>query len=112
MERSRSYLIFLDSFSHFLFQASQYATHISCQAPRVEIVAALEEAMTSLLATFRQRNNGTMPQHLVVYRAGVGDGQFNEVLDRELPCIQNALAAMVSSSLSFQTYQVLGCSNN
>jgi hypothetical protein len=51
-----------------------------------------------------------MPQHVVVYRDGVGDGQFNEVLDRELPCIQNALAAMVTSltrmikflSISFQ----------
>jgi eukaryotic translation initiation factor 2C len=52
--------------------------------------------MTSLFQTFRQRNNGTMPQHVVVFRDGVGDGQFNEVLDRELPCIQNALAAMVS----------------
>ena len=39
-----------------------------------------------------------MPEHIVVYRDGVGDGQFNEVLDRELPCIQNALAAMVSAS--------------
>jgi eukaryotic translation initiation factor 2C len=75
-------------------QASQYVTHISSQAPRVEIVAALEEAMSSLFATFRQRNKGAMPQHVVVYRDGVGDGQFNEVLDRELPCIQNALSAM------------------
>ena len=61
----------------------------------VEIVAALEEAMISLFTTFRQRNNGTMPHHVVVYRDGVGDGQFNEILDRELPCIQNALASMV-----------------
>lgn len=36
-----------------------------------------------------------MPQHVVVYRDGVGDGQFNEILDRELPCIQNALASLV-----------------
>ena len=59
------------------------------------MVAALEEAMTNLLTTFGQRNNGKMPEHIVVYRDGVGDGQFEEVLDRELPCFQNALAAMV-----------------
>jgi hypothetical protein len=41
-----------------------------------------------------------MPQHVVVFRDGVGDGQFNEVLDRELPCIQNALAGMVRFALS------------
>ncbi len=63
------------------------------------MVAALEEAMTQLFTTFRQRNSGVMPEHIVVYRDGVGDGQFNEVLDRELPCIQNALASTVSLSL-------------
>ncbi len=57
--------------------------------------------MSSLFATFRQKNNGAMPEHVVVYRDGVGDGQFNEVLDRELPCIQAALAAVVSVHFLF-----------
>jgi eukaryotic translation initiation factor 2C len=76
-------------------QATQYVTHLSSQGCRVEIVSALEEAMTQLFTAFRQRNEGKMPEHVVVYRDGVGDGQFDEVLDRELPCIQSALAATV-----------------
>lgn len=51
--------------------------------------------MVHLLTAFRQRNNGRMPDHIVVYRDGVGDGQFDEVLNKELPCIQNALAELV-----------------
>jgi eukaryotic translation initiation factor 2C len=51
--------------------------------------------MTSLFIAFRQRNNGHLPEHVIVYRDGVGDGQFNEVLDSELPCLKNALAGLV-----------------
>jgi hypothetical protein len=53
--------------------------------------------MTNLFITFRQRNNGMMPEHVIVYRDGVGEGQFNEVLDSELPAIKNALAALVGT---------------
>jgi len=77
-------------------QASQYAAHISAQPNGVEIVSALEEAMTALLSTFKERNNGVVPKHIIVYRDGVGDAQFDEVLQKELPCIQNAVAAMGS----------------
>jgi hypothetical protein len=64
------------------------------------MVAALEEAMIQLFTAFRQRNKGVMPEHIVVYRDGVGDGQFDEVLNRELPCIQQALETIVSCSIS------------
>lgn len=73
-------------------QASQYAAHISAQPPRVEMVAALSEAMFALLKTFRSKNHGRLPEHMIVYRDGVGEGQFEEVLAKELPCIRQALA--------------------
>ena len=73
-------------------QASQYAAHISAQAPRVEMVAALTEAMFSLLSTFKSKNQGRMPEHIIVYRDGVSEGQFEEVLDKELKSLKQALA--------------------
>jgi eukaryotic translation initiation factor 2C len=73
-------------------QASQYAAHISAQASRVEVVEALTDAMSALLATFKSKNHGRLPEHIIVYRDGVGDGQFEEVLAKELPCIREALA--------------------
>jgi hypothetical protein len=60
-----------------------------------EIVAALENAMTSLFESFRARNNNQLPDHVIVYRDGVGDGQFDQILDMELPCIRNALDMLV-----------------
>lgn len=73
-------------------QASQYVAHISAQAPHVEMVAALDKAMFALLKTFKEKNFGKLPEHIIVYRDGVGDGQFAEVLSKEVESIRQALA--------------------
>lgn len=75
-------------------RASQYVAHLSSQANRVEMVSALEEAMMSLLNSFKERNNGKMPANIIVYRDGVSDGQFDQVLTDELPMIKGALELM------------------
>jgi eukaryotic translation initiation factor 2C len=49
--------------------------------------------MTKLLAAFKARNNA-MPAHIVIYRDGVGDSQFDTVLKTELPQVKDALAFM------------------
>jgi hypothetical protein len=74
--------------------ASQYVAHLSAQSARVEMVSALEDAMISLFKSWKSRNKGKMPAHVVVFRDGVSDGQFNEVITNELPSIKGALAAM------------------
>lgn len=75
-------------------RASQYCAHLSSQTSRVEMVAMLEPAMKALLTTFKQKNNGKMPAHIVVYRDGVSEGQFDLVLEHELVPIKAALTAM------------------
>jgi hypothetical protein len=72
-------------------RACQYAAHISSQEPRKEIISDLEEAMRSLLETFRGRNGGRMPKTMVVYRDGVGDSQFEQLITLELPAIKGAI---------------------
>lgn len=74
-------------------RASQYVAHISAQPARMEIVSALEDAMKRLLESFKARNRD-VPSYIIVYRDGVGDGQFEEVVNKELPAIKNALALM------------------
>jgi eukaryotic translation initiation factor 2C len=74
-------------------RASQYVAHLSAQSSRVEMVQSLENAMKSLLETFKTKNR-TMPAHIIVYRDGVSDGQFEAVIQQELPSIQNALTSM------------------
>jgi eukaryotic translation initiation factor 2C len=68
-----------------------YAAHISLQrASRIEMVSELQDAMVSLLGTFRQKN-GAMPETIVIFRDGVSDGQFDIVLEKELPFVKSAI---------------------
>jgi eukaryotic translation initiation factor 2C len=75
-----------------------YAAHISLQkASRTEMVSQLEDAMVSLLGTFHQKN-GAMPATIVIFRDGVSDGQFDIVLEKELPFVKSAIELMGSSA--------------
>lgn len=73
---------------------AQYAAHISVQTAGQEIVASLEASMLSLLTTFRSRNSGMMPSCIIVYRDGVGEGQFSQVTGSELSAIRGAVELM------------------
>jgi Piwi domain len=73
---------------------AQYAAHISVQTAGQEIVASLEASMLSLLTTFRCRNAGKMPSCIIVYRDGVGEGQFSQVTRTELSAIRGAVELM------------------
>ena len=74
--------------------AGQYVAHLSAQRSREEMVASLTESMVKLFQCFRERNSGGMPEHVLVYRDGVSDGQFDKVLMQELPCIKESIALM------------------
>jgi len=73
----------------------QYAAQISLQPSRVEMVqhGALQEAVKALLESFKRRNK-TLPATIVVFRDGVADGQFDQVIGKELPAIKGALELM------------------
>ena len=58
--------------------ASQYIAHLSAQNCREEMVFSLRDAMVALLTQFKTRN-GKMPAHIIIFRDGVSDGQFNLV---------------------------------
>jgi hypothetical protein len=75
-------------------RACQYAAHISIQTGRVEMINCVEDAMVTLFNSFKARNNGQMPSTIIVYRDGVADGQFEEVLEKELPPMKSALQLM------------------
>eukprot|EP01039_Chlorochromonas_danica_P004141 gene4141-4546_t len=75
-------------------RASQYVAYLTTLKSRQETVSTLEEGMTKLLEVFKKRNNNRLPAHIIVYRDGVSDGQFNMVINDELPCIHGALELM------------------
>lgn len=74
-------------------RASQYAAYLTTLMSKQEMVSTLQDAMLQLLTVFKQRNN-KLPATIIVYRDGVSDGQFSQVIDLELPCIHGALELM------------------
>ena len=71
---------------------SQFATHLSSQGEdNLEIIQQIEVGMDSLLESFKSKNDGKMPDTIIVYRDGVAESQFDQVLALELPGIRNAL---------------------
>lgn len=73
---------------------SQYACSLSLQTSRVEMIQALQDSMETLLTSFKARNRNQMPSRIIVFRDGVADGQFDQVLTKELPSIKGALELM------------------
>jgi eukaryotic translation initiation factor 2C len=70
-----------------------YAARISVQESRREIVSQLEDHVLELLKLFKSKNR-QIPKTIIVYRDGVSEGQFQQVLEREVPCIKGAVEAM------------------
>jgi eukaryotic translation initiation factor 2C len=72
--------------------ASQYCARVSFLTSREEIVGGgrLYESVKLMLAAFRKRN-GTFPHYIIIYRDGVGDGSFDNVLRQEPVEIRNAI---------------------
>jgi hypothetical protein len=61
------------------------------QTSRQEMLSdKLVDAFALRLDTWSKYNGGRYPENIVIYRDGVSEGQFSQVLDKELPCIREA----------------------
>ncbi|KAK3067198.1 hypothetical protein LTR53_016079 [Teratosphaeriaceae sp. CCFEE 6253] len=49
------------------------------------MVNGLEEMVTERLSLWRKRNNGGLPTKIILYRDGVSEGQYDQVLRDEVP---------------------------
>ena len=75
------------------FDSKMINYHSKCVVqpkPRLEIVQ-LDEITYEMLENFKKRNN-FYPDYLLVYRDGVGEGQFREVIDKEINLMKKAFA--------------------
>jgi eukaryotic translation initiation factor 2C len=51
---------------------------------------SLKKTFKERLSLWRERNSGRLPDNIIVYRDGVSEGQFSQVLDHELPWMRDA----------------------
>lgn len=54
------------------------------------MVSALEGMFMSRLKVWEKHNTGKLPKNILIYRDGVSEGQYQLLLDQELPLIRNA----------------------
>lgn len=76
---------------------SQFSASISAQSKSQDVFQNLEASMVDLINAFRLRN-GTTPKRIIVFRDGVSDSQFQQVIDIEVKAIHEAMSHFVLPS--------------
>jgi eukaryotic translation initiation factor 2C len=75
------------SVDHWL---AQWPADLRIQTARQEMVSGLDSMLKSRLYLWAKYNKGAYPENVLVYRDGVSEGQYNSVLDQELPLLRKA----------------------
>uniref|UniRef100_A0ACD5UZF2 Uncharacterized protein n=1 Tax=Avena sativa TaxID=4498 RepID=A0ACD5UZF2_AVESA len=74
-------------------EVTKYHGDVHAQGHREELIQGLEDIVKKLLLSF-QRESNQRPQQLIFYRDGVSEGQFRQVLEKEIPEIEKAWKAL------------------
>ncbi|KAH7672237.1 eukaryotic translation initiation factor 2C protein [Dioscorea alata] len=94
---------------------SRYRASVSTQAPKVEMIDCLYKAlpdgkdgglMRKLFLDFYRTSNYRKPQQIIIFRDGVSESQFDQVLNFELNQIIKAYAGLGGDELPKVTYIV------
>ncbi|KAI6005356.1 Piwi domain-containing protein [Pisolithus marmoratus] len=67
----------------------QFPASLRCQKSKKEMITELDNMIIERLQRYRQVSNA-LPDRVFVYRDGVSEGQFDTVLEQELPLILDA----------------------
>lgn len=69
---------------------AQWPADVAIQTGRQEMIDGLKNMMKSRLALWREKNRGRLPDEILFYRDGVGEGMYELVRSQELPLIREA----------------------
>ncbi|CAH0750232.1 unnamed protein product [Diatraea saccharalis] len=70
-----------------------YNIELSIQTPKKEMIVEFEEMMVDHLKVYRQHQKA-LPKKIFVFRDGVSEGQFAQVMNSELQAVHNAYKTM------------------
>jgi len=90
--------------------ASRFHTEFFPQSPGQERMDNVETSIERGLLEY-QRTTGTRPKRILVFRDGVGDGQFKDVERNEVPQYHNACAKVFGADYRYEFYMVI-CSKD
>eukprot|EP00794_Sanderia_malayensis_P014355 gene14355-15851_t len=72
---------------------TRYYSRITEQQTGIDIIDGLRTCMTSALRKYNEINN-TLPDRIIIYRDGVGDGMLPMVYEHEMPQVKKAIEAI------------------
>lgn len=70
---------------------SQWPASVVLQKGKQEMVSCLEDMMIERLRLWSKKNNGGLPTRIIIYRDGVSEAQYHDVLTKELPSVREAI---------------------
>lgn len=85
---------------------TRYYSHCTFQHNHEELMNGLKVSMRSALGKYREVN-GYLPERIIVYRDGVGDGQLKAVHDHELPQVMRCFKDLGTDYDPMLTYIVV-----
>jgi eukaryotic translation initiation factor 2C len=78
----------------------QWPASLRIQESRKEMVSELDSMLKSRLELWQLKNKGQLPQNILIYRDGVSEGQYQTVLDVELPLLRKACASVYPAPIT------------
>ncbi|KIP10273.1 hypothetical protein PHLGIDRAFT_125630 [Phlebiopsis gigantea 11061_1 CR5-6] len=78
--------------------ATKYRVYLDCQAPRQEIIDRIAAMLHYALRAYRDYNK-KLPHTMIVYRDGVSEGEYWQVMDREIGQIKGGSSAAIDPSV-------------
>eukprot|EP00128_Syssomonas_multiformis_P006493 Colp12_sorted_trinity150504_noHs@6128 len=91
--------------------AVRYFTQVVAQGHRVEVIETMREMTKQALLRFKQQA-GCLPQRIVVYRDGVGEGQFDKMQSYEVAELKKACSELEARYNPKVTYMIVQKRNN
>lgn len=79
-------------------QLAQWPADIRIQPARQEMVSDLDGLLQSRIKIWANHNKGKFPENIVVYRDGVSEGQYDTVIEKELPLLKKACETIYPAS--------------
>lgn len=73
---------------------AQWPAEIRIQPARQEMVANLDNLLRSRIKLWVKHNKNKYPENIVVYRDGVSEGQYDTVIENELPLLKKSCEAV------------------
>ena len=76
----------------------QLQTHRDTDKKAVEELLQLKNMMLRQLKSYKEDNQGALPDRVFVYRDGVGDSQLQLILEREIPRLKEAFTELYTAT--------------